>query len=1102
MRIAHRLGERRVRLGRLALRLLVGLDPRELRARIHRGLLLRHGRRAQCGAGTGDRALDRSGLHYLRGRHQHLRVAVAVGMVTVAGERSAVSAVAVRRGDRLELRDRLRRARRDHRQAAATATRGHRCARHRWRVLGTLRVRRRQRRGATLGRVRLVVVRAVEHQLHLRLRTRARIDHRFERRPERTELHRQTARREARETVLERAEICRALLVERDRAMRTIAEDLADQAREHRARADLDERAHARRVHRLDLLDEAHRLRELLREDLARFLAALRVRLGRRARDDVALRQTERDALEELRERRGRIAHHARVEGRRDVEPLERDPLGRELLLDRLDRIRRAAEHGLIGRVVVGDDDARVLDLRSERARPEDHRGHRAVRALAGIAHQLAALARDREHVLVPDRARRAERHHFAEAVTGDRRRDEADRIHQAQERERRRAEAGLGPFGRRHLRLLQLLGVHVERGMREHHVADRRAVVLAVLSEIEGRARGVPRHRDGAAHADVLRALAREHEADLALVRAHLEVEPVRHREGLAGADLVGRHAQLRGEIRIVRRHDRAARARARIEAFLRVTREEAQHARRVFLDVLGRLLDLGGQRLQLGAQRLGVRGRDEHDLAALRARARRGLGRPRVLLDREVEVRAAEAEARDTRATRMIAAADPRARLRRQIEGALLDLHLRVRRRHLDRRRDDLVVNGHDRLDEARRAGGALGVPDLGLHRAERAPIALRLACLVGGLVEHDVEAFDLGRIARLRARAVRLDELDRVGPVARDRVRATHGLGLTLRQRRVDAERLAVRRRADALDDRVHAIARTLGIAQPLERDHAEAFAQHRAVGIGAERAAVARRRERRRLAEAHVHEDVVHRVAAACDDEIRLADHELVDRHVHGAERGRARRVGDAVGAADVETVRDAACDDVAEQTGEVRFFPLRVARAHAITRGLHLALGHADFAQGLHPDRALQARDHRAHQLLAARHAEDAADARAIDARELSARRVVEHLLGDDEREQLRRVRLRDDARRDAPLHRIEGDVVQERAALGVRLVRTRHVRVVVVADQPVRLGDLFEQIFACEDVLPEAGLVDRSGEQRRHAHDRDRLEPGLLNGRR
>ncbi len=86
---------------------------------------------------------------------------------------------------------------------------------------------------------------------------------------------------------------------------------------------------------------------------------------------------------------------------------------------------------------------------------------------------------------------------------------------------------------------------------------------------------------------------------------------------------------------------------------------------------------------------------------------------------------------------------------------------------------------------------------------------------------------------------------------------------------------------------------------------------------------------RRRERRRLAEAHVHENVIERIEPAGDGQVAAAGGELERGEVDGAQRAGAGGVDDAVGAAQVEPVGDPAGGDVAQQAGERVFLPADV-----------------------------------------------------------------------------------------------------------------------------------------------------------------------------
>ena len=72
------------------------------------------------------------------------------------------------------------------------------------------------------------------------------------------------------------------------------------------------------------------------------------------------------------------------------------------------------------------------------------------------------------------------------------------------------------------------------------------------------------------------------------------------------------------------------------------------------------------------------------------------------------------------------------------------------------LDRRRKYLMVDGQHGLDKSSRPRRRLGVPNLRLHRAQRAPLTIGSP----GLPEHHRQARDLRGIAGYRPGAVRLD------------------------------------------------------------------------------------------------------------------------------------------------------------------------------------------------------------------------------------------------------------------------------------------------------------------------------------------------------
>ena len=127
--------------------------------------------------------------------------------------------------------------------------------------------------------------------------------------PELLERERVPGDGEATERRLQRGEAVLAALIERDREVRAPLEAALGELREDRVGADLDERARAGRVHRLDLFDEAHRARDRIGELLARRVRVRGIDGRGRVRVIREARGPDDDAVEELAERGDRRAH-------------------------------------------------------------------------------------------------------------------------------------------------------------------------------------------------------------------------------------------------------------------------------------------------------------------------------------------------------------------------------------------------------------------------------------------------------------------------------------------------------------------------------------------------------------------------------------------------------------------------------------------------------------------------------------------------------------------------------------------------------------------------------------------------------------------------
>lgn len=111
-------------------------------------------------------------------------------------------------------------------------------------------------------------------------------------------------------------------------------------------------------------------------------------------------------------------------------------------------------------------------------------------------------------------------------------------------------------------------------------------------------------------------------------------------------------------------------------------------------------------------------------------------------------------------------------------------------------------------------------------------------------------------------------------------------------------------------------------------------------------------------------------------------------------------------------------------------------------------------------------------------------AEDHADPALVDMPEIAAGRIFQHLLGDDEAKQLARVGLLDHVGRHAEGHGVEGNFIQEGAALAVGLVGSRRVGVVIVVNQPVVGRNFFDLVLAFDNAAPKTAHVGGAREQR------------------
>ena len=473
-----------------------------------------------------------------------------------------------------------------------------------------------------------------------------------------------------------------------------------------------------------------------------------------------------------------------------------------------------------------------------------------------------------------------------------------------------------MGPLGGPQGVAVRGARVLVEPGNRKDHVLQALVDIEGLIRRpVPGTAGAVEGHGDCAPHAQVLAALAREQEGDAAFVLSDSVGAAIRVLKGCFRGRIDGGCQALQLVLQLAFRsgHNPKASPGVGIKALGALPGDALQHSCRQVL---------GGQRTGLLGEGCAVGTGKGHQLEGHGAQARgRGAG-SRVLLQGDVEIGTTKAKGADAGPARMLAVADPGAHLGVDMEGRVFQVQLGVGLLDLDGGGQHLVVQGHDGLEQACSACCCLGVADLGLHRAQRAPLLV----LLGLRIEDDGQATELRCIPGRRAGAVGLDHLDGLGAVARDLIGSGDRLGLPFGNGCINALGAAIGAGAHTGDHRVDPVSIALGIVEALEGHHADTLAKHCAVRLVREGPAVSAGAQGRGLAEAHEHEDVVQRVDAAGDHQVRVAHVQLVDRHAQRGERGGAGCIGDAVGAAQVQAVGDAASHDVSKETREAAFLP--------------------------------------------------------------------------------------------------------------------------------------------------------------------------------
>ncbi|GAA5612536.1 hypothetical protein Spla01_03701 [Streptomyces platensis] len=222
--------------------------------------------------------------------------------------------------------------------------------------------------------------------------------------------------------------------------------------------------------------------------------------------------------------------------------------------------------------------------------------------------------------------------------------------------------------------------------------------------------------------------------------------------------------------------------------------------------------------------------------------------------------------------------------------------------------------VPQGHDHLDDTGRARRGLAVPDIRLDRPQPQGPVLGAVLAVRGQ-----QRLGLDRVAERRAGAVRLHRVDLAGRYARvgeclvddallrGAVRGGQAVGRTV---------LVHRRTPHHRKDRVTV---ALGVRQPLDQQDSGAFAEHGAVGAGAERPDLTAACQVLLAAEVDEGDGGGHHGDAAGQCHRAFAGAQRLDRQMQGDQRGGTGGVHGYGGAFEAEQIGDPAGENAAVGT---------------------------------------------------------------------------------------------------------------------------------------------------------------------------------------
>ena len=204
--------------------------------------------------------------------------------------------------------------------------------------------------------------------------------------------------------------------------------------------------------------------------------------------------------------------------------------------------------------------------------------------------------------------------------------------------------------------------------------------------------------------------------------------------------------------------------------------------------------------------------------------------------------------------------------------------------------------------RFHQTRRACACEQMTDIRFDAANHA-----LIFTPTGITPKLAQTGEFDRVANGRAGSMAFNQIHILRLPARRRVCRSHGAKLAFSVRRKQIA-LPVVRQTDSANHGVNRVAVANRVVKPFQDEHARAFANDKAVVFRVKWGACAGRRQRAKLAEAHLRKGAVRAADAAGQHGVGASGLQFHDGEIQGIERRRARAIHRETPAAKPERLR--------------------------------------------------------------------------------------------------------------------------------------------------------------------------------------------------